>query len=316
MWSKRPDEGRNVQRPPLDREIARLAALQHGVLALRQLVELGLSASAVRNRVAAGRLHRVHRDVFAVGHARLTRDGRLLAAVLACGPQAVLSHRAAAAKWELGLAARAWVDVTSPGSRGRRRSGLRVHSAGTLQARDASIIDGIRCTTLARTLLDVAEDATRREIERACDRAEARRLLDMTAIDDVLSRANGRRGSGMLRSVLQHHSVGSTLTRNQLEERFLRICRDGDVEPDAVNAWIPFPGEHGGGAEADFVWRRACLIVEVDGRDVHTTRRAFEDDRRRDQRLATLGWRVVRFTWRQVMHQPVYVASTLSALLE
>jgi len=117
----------------------------------------------------------------------------------------------------------------------------------------------------------------------------------------------------MLRAVLSEHRVGSTLTRNELEERFLAISRAAALPPDAVNAWIPYPD--GGGAEADFLWRAQRLIVEVDGRDVHTTRRAFESDRRRDQQLLLLGWRVVRFTWRQVMFEPAYVTATLRALL-
>jgi len=113
--------------------------------------------------------------------------------------------------------------------------------------------------------------------------------------------------------VIAEHRVGSTLTRNDLEEAFLLICRDAHLPPDAVNAWITFPA--GSGAEADFVWRVRHLVVEVDGRDVHTTRRAFESDRRRDQRLATLGWRGVRFTWRQVTYDPAHAAATLRPLL-
>jgi predicted transcriptional regulator of viral defense system len=312
LWLKRPEAGRNAQYP-VDRSISTLALGQHGVVALWQLVELGLSASAVRNRVANGRLHRVHRAVFAVGHASLTRDGRFMAATLACGPKAVLSHRAAGAKWDLALRGRSSIDVTSPSMRGRRRPGIRVHSAATLMARDVTVIDGIPSTTLARTLLDVAGDATRREVERACDRAETQRLLDMTVIDDVLARANGRHGAALLAAVVSEHRVGSTVTRNELEECFLAICRETGVAPDGVNAWIAFPD--GGGAEADFLWRSQRLIVEVDGRDVHTTRRAFEADRRRDQRLVLLGWRIVRFTWRQVMFERAYVAATLKALL-
>ena len=228
-------------------------------------------------------------------------------------PEAVVSHRPAAALRNLGLTVGAQVDVTAPGSRGRGRRGIRVHAAATLTACDVTVVDGIPCTTLARTLLDVAEDATRREVERACDRAEAQRLLDMAGVEDVPSRANGRRGAVVLRSVIAEHRVGSTLTRNELEERFLAICRAAGRPPDAVNAWISYPT--GGGAEADFLWRARGLIVEVDGRDVHTTRRAFESDRRRDQQLLLLGWRVVRFTWRQVMFEPSYVIATLRALL-
>jgi hypothetical protein len=281
---------------------------------LAQITSLGLSASAVRSRVATRRLHRLHAKVLAVVHPDLlTRNGRFIAAVLACGPGAVLSHRSAAVLHNLRLSERAWIDVTVPGSRGRGRAGIRVHSAGSLAAHDVTVIDDVPATTLARTLLDVAGDATRREIERACDQAAVQRLLDMTAIDDVLQRADGRRGTRRLTDVLADHRVGSTLTRNDLEERFLTICRDIGLPPDAVNLWIAYPD--GGGAEADFAWHAQRLIVEVDGRDPHTTRRAFEHDRRRDQRLATLGYRVVRFTWRQVMHEPADVAATLTALL-
>jgi predicted transcriptional regulator of viral defense system len=289
-------------------------ASQHAVISLAELKDLGLSASGVDKRVAAGRLHRVHQGVYSViDPILLTRKGRFMAAVRACGDGAALSHRCGAVLHELRLSVRALIDVTAPGSRGRDRDGIRVHSAATLLPHDTIVIDNIPATTLARTLLDVAEDATRRELERAIDAAEQQRTLDMTAIDDVLSRADGRRGKTILTSVLREHKLGCTLTRNELEEAFLQICRTAGTPPDQVNAWIPFPD--GGGAEADFLWRAQRLIIEVDGRDVHTTRSAFESDRRRDQRLATLGYRVIRFTWRQVMLAPHEVAGTLRALL-
>jgi predicted amidohydrolase len=182
-----------------------------------------------------------------------------------------------------------------------------------LAACDVTVIGSIPCTTFARTLLDLAASATQRELERAIDRAEQSRILDMRAIDDVLARADGRRGTRMLAAVLHDHRAGSTLTRSELEECFLALCRRAGLPPDGVNAWIADPD--GGGAEGDFVWRAQRLIVEVDGRDVHATRRAFESDRRRDQRLMLLGWRVVRFTWRQVMFEPAYVERTLRRLL-
>lgn len=116
-----------------------------------------------------------------------------------------------------------------------------------------------------------------------------------------------------MRAVLADHHPSSTVTRNELEEAFLAICRAIGLAPDAVNQWIAYPD--GSGAEADFLWRRQRLIAEADGRDPHTTRRAFESDRRRDQRLMLLGWRVVRFTWRQVRFEPAHVASTLRGLL-
>jgi len=146
----RPRGGRNVEDPPLDRAIAELAAGQHGVVALRQLVEFGLSASAVRNRVAAGRLHRIHRGVYAVGHALLTRDGRFMAAILACGAGAAICYRTAAVKWSLGMPMRRWIDVTAGASTRRDRAGICLHSAHSLVPRDVILIDSIPTTTLAR----------------------------------------------------------------------------------------------------------------------------------------------------------------------
>lgn len=307
-------EARNPQDPSSDRLISALARRQHALFALRQMTGHGLTADAARKRARAGRLHRVHSGVYSVvDPALLTLRGRLMAAVLACGEGAVVSHRSAAVLHELALSAGSRIHVTAPGSRGRDRAGISVHSAATLGPDDRALIDDIPVTTLARTLLDLAESATARELERALDRAEQRRLLDMTAIDELLERADGRRGAGRLRAVLREHRIGCTVTRNDLEEAFLQICRHAGRPPDAVNAWIPFPGA--GGAEADFLWRDRRLVAETDGRDVHSTRRAFESDRRRDQRLATLGYRVIRFTWRQVMFEPDAVAGTLRALL-
>lgn len=182
---KRPYRGRNDE-DPLDRVIAEMATGQHATIAIRQIVALGLSASAVRSRVAAGRLHGVHHGVVAlVPRQLLTPRGRIMAAVLACGPPTAASHRTAGSLHELRTAGRPWVDLTARGSTGRRRNGIRVHGGATLTDADVGMVDNIPCTTLARTLLDVAEDASPREIERALDRAEQARRLDMRAIDDV-----------------------------------------------------------------------------------------------------------------------------------
>ena len=305
---------RRKREDPLDRRICDHAARQHGTIALRQLVSLGLSASAVRDRVASGRLHRLHAGVVAVvPPSLLTLKGSVMAATLACKAGTAASHRSSSMLFELRLAQRRWIDVTTPGARGRQRAGIHIHDGLTLSADDVIAVDNIPCTSLARTLLDVAETATRREVERAIDRAAQQELRDMRAIDDVLARANGRRGAKLLRAVLAEHRAGSTLTRSELEEAFLAICRAVGLAPDAVNLWIAFPD--GGGAEADFLWHAQRLIVEVDGRSVHATRRAFQSDRRRDQRLMLLGWRVVRFTWQQVTYEPAYVTRTLRGLL-
>ena len=138
-----------------------------------------------------------------------------------------------------------WAFAGSSTSRHRARertpAGIRLHSAATLTADDVIVIENIPCTTLARTLLDIAEAGTRREVERALDRAEQQQILDMRAIDDVLARASGRRGAKLLRAVLADHRAGCTLTHTELEEVFLAICRASELSPDAVNAWIPFP---------------------------------------------------------------------------
>lgn len=303
---------RNSQ-DPLDRSIARLALRQHGVVAGWQLAELGLSANAARKRVASGRLHRVHRGVFAVGYPGLSQNGRFMAAVLACGHDACASHYCSGVLLHLGLGVRRLIDVTTPSAKGRTLDGIRVHGGATLAPQDVIVIENIPCTALARTLLDIAEAGTRREVERALDLAEQQQILDMRAIDDVLARANGRRGGKLLRAVLAGHRVASTLTRNDLEEAFLAIARGIERPPDASNVWIAFP--EGDGAEADFLYRDQRLIVETDGRDPHSIRKAFTSDRRRDARLMLLGWRVVRFTWQQVTHEPAYVAATVRGLL-
>jgi hypothetical protein len=213
----------------LEARIAGLAADQHDVVALWQLRGLGMSASAVRSRVAGARWRRVHAGVYAVGHAKLTAHGRCMAAVLACGPDALVCHRSAAALLGLRADNRARIDVASPRRAGRGREGIVAHRATGLLVRDRPPVNGIPCTSVARTLLDLAEVIDRRGLERAIDRAEQLRMLDMNAISDVLDRARGRRGAPILRAVVSEHDPASTLTASELEEAFLLICLEGGV---------------------------------------------------------------------------------------
>ena len=297
---------------PLDLRIAELAALQHGVVALLQLVAIGLSARAVHRRVAAGRLHRVHEGVYAVGHPRLTRKGRYMAAVLACGERSALSHRSAADLRSLRHSSYELVDVISPRRPGRRRDGIQAHTSSTLLTRDIDEVDGIRCTSVARTLLDLAAVLPRRAVERAFDEAEVLQILDARTIEDVLARAGKHRGAGVLRAVLADHAVGTTRTRNDLEEAFLAICDTAGVPRPEVNARI---GLEPTGYDADFLWRAERLIAEVDGGASHGTSRAFVNDRVRDQRLTLAGFQVVRFPWQQVFDEPETVGATVRTLL-
>jgi hypothetical protein len=296
---------------PVDAAIAALAAHQHGVIALWQLQGLGLSASAVRMRVRGGRLHRVHRGVYAVGHSVLSMDGRRMAAVLACGPAAAASHRMAGALHAI-LNSSA-LEVTVPTRGNRRIPGIVIHRSRCLDAAEVTAIDGVPCTSLTRTLLDYAEGATDRQVERACEQAEILRIYDQRAIDATLERNPGRHGAKRLRAVTADFRPGTTPTRNDFEEALLAICERIGAPRPLVNAWIPFP--EGGGVEADFLWPHPKRIVEVDGFETHGTRRSFEDDRRRDRRLKLMGFEVIRFTWREVIHSPGSVERELAAFL-
>jgi hypothetical protein len=151
----------------------------------------------------------------------------------------------------------------------------------------------------------------RRGVERAIDQAEVLRVFDLRAVHEVLSRATGRRGAGVLAAVLAEYD-GPTLTDRELEERFFLLCRDAGIPKPEVNVWIAIDG--GIAYKADFLWRAERLVVETDGWGSHGTRRAFEDDRRRDRRLRLAGWDVVRFTWRDVEREPEEVTTTLAQL--
>jgi very-short-patch-repair endonuclease len=290
--------------------IANLASAQHGVVTLRQLEGLGLGCRAVRHRAAAGRLRRLHSGIYASGVP--TRDARWMAAVLACGPGSVLSHRAAAALWDLCPARSGPVDVTVPGRAGRSRPGIRGHCSHSLEAADRACVRGIPCTALARTLLDLASVVDRRALERAFDRAEALRVFDLAAIEDVLSRGAGRRGSGALRSLLREYT-GATTTQSRAEERFLRLVERSCIERPRVNEWIAL--EDGGGYRPDFLWPREWLVVEIDGRSYHARRRAFRHDRRRDRRLALLGYETRRYDALEVIEEPDRVVTEVRAFL-
>jgi hypothetical protein len=249
---------------------------------------------------------------YAVGHPRVPVEGRWLAAVLACGPSVALSHRAAAALRGLLPTARARTDVTVRAAKRGSRPGIEVHAGGTLRPADVTRVDGVPCTTVARTLLDLSEVVDDHTLARACERAESLRSFDMLALDDVLVHAGGRRGAPRLRAVIARLGGDPRITRSELEERFLALCGAAGVPAPRVNAWIDLPG---GAIEVDFAWPAQQLVVETDGHEAHGTRLAFERDRERDRRLVLAGWRVVRFTWRQVAAAPKEVASTLRALL-
>lgn len=292
-----------------DRRVAALAGSQYGVVSLAQLKGVGLGQGAIEHRVRAGRLHRIERGVYAVGHTVLGADGRRLAAVLSCGPGAVLSHRSAAAHWRLCAGATTRFDVAVPAAGGRRsRKGIAIHRMASLRPDEATIHRGVPITTVARTLLDLATVVSPRALERALEESERLRLFDLGAVEALLWTHRGDAGTRALVDVLTHMEEGETLTRNDLEEAFLAICDQRGLRPPSVNAPVE-------GFEVDFLWRAERVAVETDGRATHGTRAAFERDRARDARLAGAGYRVVRFSHRQVTREPDMIADTVGSLL-
>jgi very-short-patch-repair endonuclease len=298
--------------PHVETLIAGFAERQHGNVTLLQLQLLGLGRSGVSRRAKNGRLYRVHRCVYAVGRPDLTQRGHWMAAVLACGPKAVLSHRSAAALHGIRRDNRAKTDVTLPTRSARSRPTIDVHTSVTLEAADITSVDRIPCTTVARTLIDLGDIVDRRAIERAVDQAEVLRVFDGKAVHEALARAGPRRGAGVLRAVLESYQE-PTLTDREMEERFLALCRRAALPSPAVNTWITL-GD-GVSYKADFLWRGHMLVVETDSRGFHSHRAAFENDRLRDQRLTLAGFTVVRFTWRQIERDPQRVAGVLQGLL-
>lgn len=291
-----------------------IAVRQHGVVARRQLLAAGLTRRAIDHRLACGRLHALHIGVYAVGHPALTARGRLMAACLACGPSAIVSHRSAGVLWELLGTNRTRVDITAP-DRSRTSSSIVHLHRGRLHGRaDLAVIDGIPCTSVARTLVDLAGLLDAAALLAVLERAEILRVFDAGALEAALARVGSRRrGTGTLRRLSTRLSVGPSQTRSALEERFLAMCRRGRLAPPEVDTPVVLPG--GRTVVPDFLWREARLIVETDGWATHGTRTAFARDRRRDVELTLAGFRIVRFTWDQVTRDPLSVTGTLRALL-
>jgi very-short-patch-repair endonuclease len=294
--------------PPVDPAISWLATRQHGVISRAQLRELGVSDRGIARRIGAGRLHRLHHGVYAVGHTVLGTRGRWMAAVLACGPTAVLSHASAAALWGLRASEATILDVTVPGTGGRpRRPGVRVHRARSLDGQTTTK-DGIPVTTPGRTILDLAAHLDTRAIERMLDRAENARLGDDVPLDALARAHAGHRGASKLLKALHDHAPGTTLTKSELEERFLQLCRTAGLPQPTVNHHVEL-------LEADFVFNAHRVLVETDSWQHHKSRDAFESDRRRDAIHAAAGWRTLRFTHRQIAHEPATVQRALEAAL-
>lgn len=294
---------------PRGRELAAIATRQHGVVTRAQLEELGLSRRAIGRRISSGHLDPLYRGVYAVGHRAVSREGRWLAAVLAVGDGAVLSHRSAAALWGLRATARARIEVTTERAL-RSRPGIQLHRAG-VAADEVAVERGVPVTSVHRTLVDLAAVLPRADLRRAVEQAEALRLADPLPLDAVVRRHARRRGVARLRAMLDD-GIEPTVTRSELERRFLSFLEASGLPRPEVNATLTIGART---FEVDCLWRSARVIVELDGARHHSTRAAFERDRERDRVLQAAGWRVMRVTWRQLRRGGPDVAADLRRLL-
>ena len=286
--------------------IAALAAAQGGRVSRAQLLRQGVGSQAIDHRVRRGRLHAVHRGVYAVGHTVTTAEGRWWAALLAHGDDALLSHASAAEAWELMNPAGGPVEVTLPRSGSLARSGVRLHHSRALEPEERTELRGMPITSTARTVLDLAARLPDRRVEQLLDRAESRRLLDVADLRRAVARHRGRAGTPRLARVLG--AFAPTFTRSELEERFLMLSDAHGLPRPVMNAVIA-------GFEVDAHWPGTDLVVELDGFAHHRSRRAFEADRARDVALALAGRRVLRFTYRQIVDEPSRVADAIRRLL-
>ena len=277
--------------------VARIAERDWGVLSIAELRACGLSAREVHTCVRRGWLHPLHRSVYAVGHRNLTLEGRLFAAVKACGEAAVLSHVAGAAL----RAAFEWdhrpVDVLVPGVGTRRHAGVLVHQTSRLDPRDVTRVRGIPVTSMARTALDCAAQLDEGELRRLVREAQARKLVTLPQLTEVLLRLGPCRGSRRLARII---ATGPAPTRSVLEDAVLDLILHGGLAHPDVNVPLRLGDRW---VTPDFRWPEQRLVVEADGAAWHEHKLAREDDAERQAMLEAHGERILRVTWSQAIER-------------
>ena len=264
-----------------------------------------LTDRAIDHRIAAGRLHRIHRGVYSVGHTLLLPRARYMAAVLVCGSQAVLNHKSAAAHVGMRGPHSGPIDVMVLRGGSRNRRGIALHVTRSLPDHHVTKEDGIPSTTPMRTLVDLAAVVRHpRELGRALERSLELSLFDGDALEDVLTASNGRRGTGLLRQLLADLHDAAAPVASELERRFLELVRKARLPHPIVNGHI-------GELQVDFHWPAYRIVVETDGRATHGHAIAFRRDRARDLDLDLADWHVIRLTWRQIVGEPERVTAAL-----
>jgi very-short-patch-repair endonuclease len=300
--------GRKIQRASEEQERSRrawaLAKRQHAVITRKQLLELGFSRQAIEHRLRSGRLHSVRAGVYAVGRADLSDYGRWMAALLACGDGAVLSHSSAAALWRIGFEQRNVIELSLPSPFQRRRSGLRIHRRPSLQSRDITREFGIPCTTPIQTLIDMSLRLDRSGVEPMINEADKYNLVHPPQLREALDGRSGEPGVAKLRFILDRRTF--RLTKEELERRFLPLVREAALP-------TPLTGQFVNDFEVDFFWPDLGLVVETDGLRYHRTPAEQARDRLRDQTHTAAGLTSLRFTHEQVRYEPEHVLVVLTA---
>ena len=259
---------------------------------MAQLAQAGLTRAGIAHRVRSGRLHRVRRGVYAVGHARLSQYGVWMAAVLAVGADAVLSHLCAAVLWQAWRRAAPHLDVVT--RRDRRVQGIRVHRCRNLDPRDVTVREGVPVTTMARTLVDLTDVLTPAQLANVIHEAAFRHRFSEPATRAAMARANGRRRLHVLERALELNALGSAGTKSALEDRALELVQQAGLPEPLPNAKVPAGGRH---LEVDLYWPDLNLCAEVDGPG-HERPRTRREDQARDRALEAAGLQVVRFSAR------------------
>jgi predicted transcriptional regulator of viral defense system len=282
--------------------VARVAGAQWGVIDLRQLRDCGVSSSSVSRWAKQGRLHPRYPGVYSVGHTSLAVEGELTAALLAAGPDAVLSHATAAWWWGLIEKQPPVIEVSvPPGRRARSRPGLRIHRRLHLERAHHRHLP---ITTPIQTLLDFASAGTIDEVRRALAQAEFKNPLDLVVVQVRHALGRGRPGSATLRAALERHLPELARTRSQLERAFLALCEATGLPMPEVNVWMY-------GFLVDAVWREQRVVVELDGLQGHRTPAQLERDHERDLVLRQNRFETRRYTWQQVTRKPDAVFADL-----
>ncbi|MBV9818414.1 MAG: DUF559 domain-containing protein [Solirubrobacterales bacterium] len=289
-----------------DERIREVADRQRGHITRRQLLAIGVDSNAIDRRIGSGNLRRQHPGVYSVGHRGDRALHREVAALLALRPGSVLSHVSAAVLWGLRAEDDGLVHAIVPGtSAGPRLHGVRVHRTTTLTPRDVRLRRDLPVTAPALALLHIAPALAARDLERAVDEALVRRLTTRSELRELSAAA--RPGAPQLRALVDDDGA-TTLTRSEAEERFLALVRAAGLPEPRVNVRLH-------GFEVDFAWPESRLCVEIDGFAFHSTRRAFEADRRRDAVLRAAGMTVLRFSRRQLVAEPFVVVADLARSL-